>query len=321
MRMQQEMKYIYTIYEEGSFSKAAEKLYLSQSALSMAVQRVEDALGDAIFDRSKRPLKLTHSGQVYIQKYYEITQLEKELEEHIIDISNLKGGSLTIGGTQYTLSYILAPVLMQYTALYPDINVRLIEYSANQLDHKLLDGSIDMCLKCDEVKSPLIKYGHAFTDNLFLAMQRSYIDKYNLPDIALSQELIMSGAFVSEQYQSLPSSYWSRLPILLLSSGNNLHTRTLELFEEHKITPNIFLELQQLVTAYHLTINGLGTTLTTEFLICKSNAPDMAYFKIDSPLMVRNFQFIMHKKGYVSKAARRFMEMTQEYYSKLLQGN
>lgn len=313
--MQQEMKYIYTIYEEGSFSRAAEKLYLSQSALSMAVQRVEDSLGDIIFDRSKRPLQLTLSGQAYIQKYYQITQLEKELEEQINDISNLKGGSLTIGGTQYTLAYILAPVLLQYTKLYPDVTVRLIEYSANQLDSKLLDGTIDMCLKCDEVKSPLMAYGHAFSDNLFVAVPSSYIEEYDLPDIALSQEFIINGAFHSEQYKALPSSYWDRLPILLLSPGNNLHARALELFEQNKITPNIVLQVQQLVTAYHLAINGLGSTLTTEFLIRKSIAPGIVYFKLDSPLMVRDFQFIMNKRGYISKAAHKLMDMTKEYYS------
>jgi DNA-binding transcriptional LysR family regulator len=313
--MQQEMRYIYAIYEEGSFSKAAEKLFLSQPALSMAVQRVEDALGDSVFDRSKRPLQLTPSGKAYIQKYYEISQLEKELQEQINDISNLKGGSLIIGGTQYILSYILAPVLLQYTSLYPDIDVQLIEYSSNQLDNKLQDGSIDMCLKCETVKSPLRAYGHAFSDNLFLAMPKSYIEKYDLPHIGLSRDAVVSGAFHSENYETLPPAYWGRIPLLLLSSGNNLNTRTMELFRENNVMPNVLLEIQQLVTAYHLAINGLGATFTTEFIISKNLDLDMVYFKLDSPLTIREFQFIMNKKGYISKAARKFMEMTKVYYN------
>ena len=59
--MEQEMRYIWEIWREGSFSKAAEKLYLSQPALSMAVSKAERALGAPLFDRSRRPPTLTQS--------------------------------------------------------------------------------------------------------------------------------------------------------------------------------------------------------------------------------------------------------------------
>ena len=316
--MQHEMKYIHTIYEEGSFSRAAEKLFLSQSALSMAVQRTEEMLGDSIFDRSKRPLKLTPVGEAYIQKYYEIRQLEKELEEQINDIRNLESGNLTIGGTQYIFSYILAPVLLQYTTQYPNINIQLIEYGSNQLDAKLLDGTIDICLKCDEVKPPLTTYGHVFYDNLFLAMPNSYTKKYKLPPVGLSRDQIISGEFRAEKYDYLPPSYWGDIPLLLLTSGNNLRARALEIYQENNVTPNVSLEIQQLVTAYHLAVSGLGATFATEFIIKKSREPDAVYFKLDSPLTIRDFQFVMNKKGYLSKAACKFMEMAKTYYGSTL---
>ena len=312
--MEQEMKYIYAIYEEGNFSKAAEKLYMTQSALSMAVQRVEDALGDKIFDRGKRPLKLTLVGEVYIQKYYEINQLEKEMQEQINDIDNLKSGKLVIGGSQYILSYILPPVLVKYTSMYPHVDIRLVEYGSNQLDDKLLDGSIDLCLKCEKVKSPLGMVGEAFTDNLFLVMPKSFIKKYNLPNIGVSRDLIVSNEYCSDFYPSLDCSYWSMIPLLVLSPGNNLRKRVIRLFEENDMKPNIFMEMQQLVTAYRIAVGGLGATLTTDFIIKKNLDPDAVYFKLDSSLIKRDFQFIMNKKGYISKAVRRFMEMTREEY-------
>lgn len=313
--MQQEMRYILTIYEEGSFSKAAEKLYLSQSALSMAVQRVEDMLGDAVFDRSKRPIKLTPIGEVYVQKYYEISHLEKEMEDQINDIRNLNSGSLIIGGTQYAFSYILAPVILEYTAKYPNISIQLVECGSNKLDGKLLNGSIDICLKCDQVKPPLTTYSHAFYDNLFLAMPNSYVEKYDLPPTGLTCEQIINGTFRKDECGYLPPSYWSRIPLLLLTSGNNLHARALDIYSQNNVTPNIFMEIQQLVTAYHLAISGLGATFTTEFIIYKNKNPEAVYYKLDSPLTIRDFQFIMNKKGYISKAACSFMEMATTYYS------
>ena len=70
-----------------------------------------------------------------------------------------------------------------------------------------------------------------------------------------------------------------------------------------------------MVTAYHLAASGLGATLTSDFIIKKNASESTVYYKLDSPLMTRDFKFIMNKKGYISKAAYKFMEMAKEYYS------
>lgn len=309
--MQQEMKYIFSVYEEGSISKAAEKLYMTQSALSMAVQRVEHSINALIFDRSKRPLALTPVGALYIRKYYEISQLEKELEEQIHDLNHLKSGSLTIGGTQYIFSYVLASILMQFKTEYPDVKIHLSECSSGQLEGKLLNGSIDICLKCDDVSTPLVSQGHAFYDHLLFAMPRSFVQQYNLPDIALSAEEISIDTFHTNQTKCLAPAYWERLPLLLLTPGNNLHNRTLELFEQNNSSPNVTLEAEQLVTAYHLAASGLGATLVPDTIVFNSPHENLLYYRIDSPLITRDFHFIMNRKGYISNAAQVFMKMVR----------
>ena len=65
--MELNMQYIYQVYQDGSFTKAAEKLFLTQPALSMAVRQEEKILGAALFDRSRRPLALTPAGEAYIR--------------------------------------------------------------------------------------------------------------------------------------------------------------------------------------------------------------------------------------------------------------
>lgn len=65
--MQQDFQYIYQVYLDGSFSKAAEHLYLTQPALSIAIQKIENSIGMPLFDRSRRPLQLTAAGEAYIQ--------------------------------------------------------------------------------------------------------------------------------------------------------------------------------------------------------------------------------------------------------------
>ena len=111
--MQPEMKYIYTVYQCGSFSKAAEKLFLTQPALSISVQKVEHEVGMPLFNRDKKPLEITEAGMIYIQKIEQIQHLEQELAMQLNDLTDLKTGHLRVGGTH--LMPIFFPLLLQLT--------------------------------------------------------------------------------------------------------------------------------------------------------------------------------------------------------------
>ena len=105
--MQPEMKYIYTVYQCGSFSKAAEKLFLTQPALSISVQKAEHEVGMPLFNRDKKPLELTEAGMIYIQKIEQIQHLEQELAMQLNDLCVL--AELII------LMPIFFPLLLQLT--------------------------------------------------------------------------------------------------------------------------------------------------------------------------------------------------------------
>ena len=105
--MKQEMQYIYQVYQSGSFSKAAQALYLTQPALSIAIQKVEAAIGMPLFIRDKKPLELTDAGKVYIEKVKQIMHLESELSKELSDLSSLNIGSLVFG--RNPLSELLYP--------------------------------------------------------------------------------------------------------------------------------------------------------------------------------------------------------------------
>lgn len=96
--MKPELVYIYTVYEEGSFSKAADKLFMTQPALSISVQKIEQSIGMPLFDRSRRPLQLTDAGEIYIDTIKKMMQLEKEQQQRINDIRSLTTGSIRLGG-------------------------------------------------------------------------------------------------------------------------------------------------------------------------------------------------------------------------------
>ena len=79
------MEYVYAVYREGSFQKAADKLYISQPSISASVGRVEERIGIRIFDRSMKPLALTECGRQYIRYTEQILAMEREMSEFVND--------------------------------------------------------------------------------------------------------------------------------------------------------------------------------------------------------------------------------------------
>lgn len=90
------MNYVYEVYKERSFSKAAANLYISQPSLSTAVKKVEEKIGAPIFDRSVSPIKLTDCGRHYIKAVEEIMDIQNQFETYMTDINELKTGQVAI---------------------------------------------------------------------------------------------------------------------------------------------------------------------------------------------------------------------------------
>ena len=88
--MFQGMEYVYQVYLEKSFSKAAEKLFISQPSLSANVKRVEQHIGYPIFDRSTKPLSLTECGAQYIKAIEKIKSIQNEFDGFVNDWGDLK---------------------------------------------------------------------------------------------------------------------------------------------------------------------------------------------------------------------------------------
>ena len=113
-------EYIYAVYEEKSFSKAAQKLYITQPALSTAVKKVETRLGRPIFDRSTSPIGLTPSGEIYIDAIEKLYDLEENTVNQLNNLNGLLTGRLNIGGSIFFSSYVLPSLLAEFSRRYPD---------------------------------------------------------------------------------------------------------------------------------------------------------------------------------------------------------
>ena len=311
--MQQEMKYIDMVYQKRSFSKAAQALYLTQPALSIAVQKVEAEIGMPLFDRARQPLELTEAGRIYVGKIQQIKALEEELKCQLNDLSELNTGYLRIGGSHYFNSYVLPPVLASYTARYPGIRLELVEAGSYELMAMLRDHEIDMTFSCQPASREAFVCHPAFQDMVLLAVPASFPVNHVLKDFALSGRDVLNKRHHEIACPAIRLEAFADTPFILLTPGNNLYERSRHFFETAGIRPRIRLEVVQLVTAYHLARAGMGAAFISDLLITDERE-DTVYYKINSPQAVRLFDLILPRKSYVSNALEEFIGLFKGYY-------
>ena len=313
--MQPEMKYIYTVYQCGSFSKAAEKLFLTQPALSISVQKAEHEVGMPLFNRDKKPLELTEAGMIYIQKIEQIQHLEQELAMQLNDLTDLKTGHLRVGGTHYFNAYILPPVIAAYKKKFPGISLQLIEAGSWELIDMLKNDKIDLTFNCTPDPSDKLRRSPSFQDTILLAVPSHFSVNCFFTKTALSSQDVLARKFEDPDCPSITLQAFTDTPFILLTPGNNLRKRSMTFFKEAGITPNITMEVSQLVTSYHLARSGIGAAFISDWMLTNAH-PEMSYYKINSPASARLFDIVTSGKNYLSKAQKAFIDLFQAYYKK-----
>lgn len=310
--MQLDMKYIYQVYIDGSFSKAAEHLYITQPALSIAVQKAEASVGMPLFDRGTRPLALTPAGEIYIHMVREIMYLEHDFAHQISDIKELYTGNLRIGGSHYLNAYILPDILGGFSKKYPGIHIELVEGSSAEMAELLADCEIDLTLNCNQEFMMDFERYPAFYDHILLAVPKNapvYQDSASpgLVRAALSSSDVIAGKHLDPAREPISLKEFEHTEFILLAKGNNLHERSRLLFEAAGFTPRIKMEISQLVTAYHLCEHDIAATFVSDRLVA-GGRDRVNYYKLDSELARRLFYILLPRNRYTSNAVAAFID-------------
>lgn len=311
--MESEMKYIYTVYQKGSFAKAAQSLYLTQPALSIAVQKVEARIGMPLFDRGQKPLKLTSAGEIYIEKIEEILHIEKELQEKIQDLSDLNTGNIKIGATSYFFSCILPPVLLEYQKQYPNVQLDIVENGAYELKKMLLDKKIDLTFVSRPAKEPNFKNKFVFQDELVLAVPASFPVNEALSSFAMTSEEVLRSSPASHPPVDLKA--FSDTPFVLLKSTYDLRHRARLFFETAGISPAVRMEASQMATLYALTEAGIGASFISNRIINKPS-PQCLFYRIEHPEAIREMNIVTNRHCYLSHPVEKFIKLFVDYYQK-----
>jgi len=158
------------VAEEESFTRAAQRANIVQSALSTSIRQLEEELGAKLFIRSTRHVRLTAAGRAFLEKALLALQALKHGKDAIADITSLRRGKLALGTVQSLPSFIDLPALLEtFHHRYPEIEVRLCQGSAIQLIEKVHSGEIELAILPVDEARPGLAIEIVCCDSLVLA--------------------------------------------------------------------------------------------------------------------------------------------------------
>ncbi|MFN7865367.1 MAG: LysR family transcriptional regulator, partial [bacterium] len=150
-----QLRILKAIAAEGSFKRAADTLYVSQPAVSLQVQNLEKQLNVPLFDRGGRKAQLTEAGHLLLSYGEKIITLCQETCRAIEDLQNLQGGTLIVGASQTTGTYLLPRMIGLFRQKYPEVSVQLQVHSTRRTSWSVANGQVDLAIIGGEVPAEL----------------------------------------------------------------------------------------------------------------------------------------------------------------------
>ena len=289
-----QLRILRAIVSEGSFKKAADSLYVTQPAVSLQIQNLEKQLEICLFDRGGRKAQLTEAGEVLIKYCETILNQCQEACRAIDDLQNLKGGSLLVGASQTTGTYLLPRMIGLFRQKYPEVAVQLQIHSTRRTGWSVAYGQLDLAIIGGELPSELnelldvIPYAR---DELALVIPPNH----HLAKMKeLSKEDLYRLNFVTLDSQSTTRKV---LDQLLANAGLDVQRIQIE------------MELNSLEAIKNAVQSGLGVAMLPVVSIEREIAAGTLHKPNVIDLEVRRqLKLIKHPARYCSRAAEAFLE-------------
>lgn len=167
-----QLKYVIVLSEQGSFSRAAEELNISQPSLSQYIKKIENELGMDLFDRSGSELRLTDAGREYISAGREILNIEHRMMDRFSDIREDRTGTIVIGVSPHRSVCILPAAIARFHKQYPGIEVTVDERVGQELMDRAERGEYDICISTTPVDEKIFEYEHILKDECVLTVPK-----------------------------------------------------------------------------------------------------------------------------------------------------
>jgi DNA-binding transcriptional LysR family regulator len=284
-----------TVAELSSFRKAADALHVSQPAFSRRIEKLEDALGVKLLERTTRKVSLTAVGRDFDRK---VQQLLDDLDHTLLGIRGVAGtrmGEVTIACVPSTVYYYLSQVVSRYHERYPKIRVKVFDASANEVLASVARSEADFGLNFIGSQEPDIEFKPLLEERFVAACRR---------DHALAKKRKVSWAELG-QHDFISVSKTSGNRLLLDQALAGVPGR-----------PQAIYEAQHVTTMLGLVEAGLGVAAVPSLAMPGADHPLLVSVPLVDPIVTRKVGLIRRKGRQLAPAAQQLYDFFAEMKGK-----
>jgi DNA-binding transcriptional LysR family regulator len=282
------LQVFFTVATERSFSRAAEKLSRTQPAISLALQRLEQELGEKLIDRSGKDLILTDAGRNVLEYARRFQSLRQELDNSLAELRDNSAGRLAIGANESTALYLLKHI-ERYRDLYPRIKVQIRRSLSSKIPNELLDGNLELGMISYDPGDERLKSKVIYTDALsFVVSPRhrlAYRKTVSITD--LGSETFIAHNVVSP-YRDV----------------------VLREFQAHKVALHMDVEMPTIETIRKLVQDNVGVAFLPRMCVEQEIAQGVVCeVRVKEMHVERKIRLIWPTRRALSHAAKAFLEL------------
>ena len=278
------------VAREGRFSRAADKLFRTQSAVSQTIRKLEGELGEALFDRSSREGVLTDAGKVLFEYAEKLINLRAEATESLSELRELQKGKLVIAANEFTVLYLL-PVLAEFRRIHPMIKIKVDRALGSHIPDDVLRYSAEFGVLSYEPQVASLHSVVVFHDELVFVVPPKH------PLASAHQVSIRQLGAESFVAHIVSSPY---------------REKVLQLFESHKTPLHMDLELPTLQAIKQFVATGNGVAFLPEISVEAEIARgELVRIPVRELHLKRKLRLIYRKDANLSHAARAFLKVVE----------
>lgn len=282
------LRYFKVVAELQHFHKAAEKLFISQPALSNQIKQLEQELGTQLFERIGRSVRLSDSGQLVLSSTKRILNEVELLKETITDLEMGQTGTLKIGVLQSINALYLRTLVIEFDKKHPNISLHVEEMTNHEIETKVVNGEIDIGVGFILNK----EYPYIETEQLFNEKWKLLLS----PTHSNLAKKIMKGEAHSLKAILLPEHFETRKIVNAYFADNNIQYTNIT-------------EVNSISFILDLVESGLSFSILPEaFSMLKANHR-LALFDLNPELVPRTIGLLMKKEGIRKSSVNNFCDL------------
>jgi len=279
------------VAKQQSFSRAAEKLFRTQPAISAQVRLIEQECGEKLFDRSGKKVLLTPAGEILSRYAQQMMGLHKEVLEAIAELNQTPRGKLYIGANEATCLYVLPKTFAKFKQLYPLVQISIYRNFSHKIVQKVQENAVDLGIVTLPQTANNMEVIPVFRDEVQVVVPKNHI-------------LAKSRSVTVEEV--------AHHPLILPKTG---HTRVAidRLFRAYRDHIQISMELASVETIKKFVGAGLGISLISRtYAQAEVAAGVLKLIPLDGQKIHRELGLIYRRDRYLSLPAKVFIEVVRE---------